>query len=155
MRIEGKDILVYDVTQEEIEDIRNIKDLRRLKGKTVIAPHPYYVKGQCLGKLLVKYIDIFDAIEHCIFYYSFINPNKKAKRIAKKFGKPMVANSDAHRLWQIGQSYSLVDSIKEKDAVLKAIKAGKVKIVSNPMSFFRFMELFWMAIKRTFIGKVY
>lgn len=48
IRVEGKDVLVYGITNEQIAKIKSFKDLKKVP--LVIAPHPYHIIGASLGK---------------------------------------------------------------------------------------------------------
>jgi len=151
--IEGKDVLIYNITNKELQQLRSMRDLRKLKlalqkkGREimVIAPHPYYNTGlmgkYCLGRKLIKNIDIFDAIEYSFFYLKRLNRNKKAIRIAKRYCKPMVGNGDIHTLDNLNKTFSLIRSKKTVNDVMHAIKDGNVKIVTKPLTVKHVMKL--------------
>ena len=68
MRLLGADLIVLNVTVEEIAELKNFDDLRRLRARRgnsifTIAPHPFYVVGGSIGSRLISEIDCFDAIE--------------------------------------------------------------------------------------------
>jgi len=141
-RIEGKDVLVINTTNEELKKIKKLADLEKLKDSAlVIAPHPYFLTGNCLKDKLIKYIDSFHAIEFSHFYtramlnpfFKFIAGNAKAVEIAKKYKKPIIGTSDAHHLYEFGTSYVLVNSEKNTDDIIESIKRNKIKPVLNPM----------------------
>lgn len=147
-KIEGKEVLIYNIDHEEYREIKKLKDLAKLPERAlVIAPHPFYQDSKCLGKKLVENINNFHAIEYCHFYTKTFNLNKEAVRVAKKFHKPLVGTSDAHHYWQFGKTYSLVDAEKDRDSIINAVKKGKVRVVTKPISHFRFM---WIAISFIF-----
>lgn len=52
IRIEGKEVLLYNFTEDQIKQIKTFEDLRKLKNKSklIVAPHPYFIKKQCLKK---------------------------------------------------------------------------------------------------------
>jgi predicted metal-dependent phosphoesterase TrpH len=113
MRLEGADVIVLNVSAGEIAELKTFADLRALRarrGHTIftIAPHPFYVLGGSIGRRLIAEIDCFDAIEVCHFHKGLLNPNRRAARVAKKFGKPLIATSDAHRLDAFGRHYTTV-----------------------------------------------
>src|SRR5437773_8183656 len=113
MRLCGADVIVLNVSSEEIAQLRNFGDLRRLRAQRgnsifTIAPHPFYVLGGSIGARLFTEIDCFDAIELCHFHIGLFNPNRQAKRVASQFGKPLIATSDAHRLHAFGQRYTSI-----------------------------------------------
>jgi len=143
IKIKGKQVLVYNVTQRDIEKIKTFDDLRKIKNKDnmVIAPHPYFVYPQCLKKKLEEEIDVFDAIEYSHFYVNLINKNKKAVKMGKRYRKPLVGTSDAHFLHQMNNTYSLIDSKKDRLSIINAVKKNKVKIVTRPLLYNKFMMI--------------
>jgi hypothetical protein len=46
----------------------------------------------------------------------------------------MVGNGDVHRLEQLGTTYSLVDAERDPVSICEAIAAGRVRVVSRPLS---------------------
>ena len=68
VRLEGADVILLNVSAQEISALRALDDLEALRGKRgqsvfTIAPHPFYVLGGSIGETLVERIDCFDAIE--------------------------------------------------------------------------------------------
>ncbi|MEM3154136.1 MAG: PHP-associated domain-containing protein [Candidatus Woesearchaeota archaeon] len=148
--IDGKHVLIYNISQRELDSLKTFGDLRALRKKRkdvlVIAPHPYYPMASCLHDKLVENIDLFDAIEISHMYFWFFDFNRKAVKIAKKYGRPLVALSDTHYLWMFGRNYTLVDSKKDVKSYISAIRQGKVLPVHKPLSFVMFVrELLWIA----------
>jgi len=142
INIEGADVLIYNAKPGDIKNIKKISDLKKLKRKNVLiaAPHPYYVYHS-LGKRLEQNIFLFDAIEYCHFYPKWLNvQNKKAARIAHKYGKPLIGNSDAHHLWRMNTTYTLIDSKKDISSIMHAIKNKNVKVVSRHLSLFVYIK---------------
>ena len=142
-RIEGVDILIYNVPHEKVIGMKTLDDLKKIKSRTslIITPHPFFGRAS-IGKKLEKYIDVIDGIEHSSYYSKLINRNKQAVKIAKKFNKPLVGNSDAHYLYQIGSNYTLIDAEKTIDSVIKAIKENKIKLETNPIPMSKFIKIF-------------
>ncbi|MFH1849952.1 MAG: PHP domain-containing protein [archaeon] len=133
--IEGKEVLIINTSQDEVNRIRTLKDLGKLpKRSLVIAPHPYYIKRKCLGGLLEKNIHLFHGIEYCHFHAGIINLNRKAEQVAKRNNLPLVGSSDSHNFRQFGTTYSLVDSKKDIESVIAAVKKGRIKVSSKPLS---------------------
>src|SRR5436190_12468955 len=102
MRLQGADVIVLNVTAEEMAELKTFDDLRRLRahrGDSVftIAPHPFYMFGGSIGSRLLREIDCFDAIESCHFQAGLFNPNRRAEKVTSRLGKPLFATSDAHR----------------------------------------------------------
>jgi len=143
LSIEKKHVLLYNVSEDELKKLKKLDDLEKIKNEDnlIIAAHPYYFGSSCLGKKLDKYFRFFDAIEYAHFYYKIFNPTKKAIITSRKFHKPLIGNSDSHNLYQFGSTYSLVDSKKDIESIVKAIKKGKVEVVSNPLSFSLFLKI--------------
>src|SRR5213075_3420900 len=113
MRLQGADVIVLNVTAEEMAELKSFDDLRRLRtqrGDSIfsIAPHPFYRLGGSIGSRLLAEIDCFDAIEFCHFHVGLFNPNRRAKRVAARFRKPLIATSDAHRLHAFGRHYTSI-----------------------------------------------
>ncbi len=143
IEIEGKEVLLVNF-KGDVTKLNNFSDLKNLGNEVlVIAPHPYYYVGNCLMGELVKQISLFDAIEYSHFHTKFINwPNKKVLKVAKKYNKVLVGTSDAHRMYQFGRCYSLVDCAKDVNSLVKAVKKGKVKIVAKPFGIIAFFKIF-------------
>jgi predicted metal-dependent phosphoesterase TrpH len=155
--IESKHVLIYNITEKELQKLKTFDDVRMLKKKKdilVIAPHSFYPMAMCLKEKLEENIDVFDAVEICHLYLRFINPNNSAIKIAEKYNKPLVALSDTHMLWMFGRNYTLVDSKKDVKSYISAIKSGKIKPVHRPTPLLMlFRELVWIAgdeIRRLF-----
>src|ERR1700751_3950633 len=113
MRIEGADIILLNITSEEAKSLRTFADVRALRARRgeslfTIAPHPFYILGGSIGSRLLAGMDCFDAIEFCHFHKGPMNPNRKAARIAQRFGNPLIATSDAHRLDAFGQQFTRI-----------------------------------------------
>src|SRR6266481_8855292 len=111
VRLQGADVIVLNVSSAEIAALQSFDDLRQLRARRgdsifTIAPHPFYVLGGSIGSRLFDEIDCFDAIELCHFHIGPFNPNRRAQRVATRFGKPMIATSDAHRLNAFGCHYT-------------------------------------------------
>src|SRR3989338_1683307 len=116
-----------------------------------IAEHPYVETHRGMGgERLEKYLDYFDAIEghnSQARFSSWITKlpligstfsragkelNEKAKAIAKEFGKPSVATSDAHRIEDAGISYNEWDGKinDENEEIFFEQLRNKIKIGS-------------------------
>jgi predicted metal-dependent phosphoesterase TrpH len=142
VRLCGADVIILNVTGEEIAELKNFDDLRRLRARRgdsicTLAPHPFYVFGSSIGSRLIAEIDCFDAIELCHFHKGIFNPNRRAARVASRFGKPMIATSDAHRLHAFGRHYTSIPTPSELtvESVLTALRAGPLNLTSPPCSF--------------------
>ena len=132
MRIQGADIILLNVTPEDVKGLRDFDDIRKLRarrGQTLftIAPHPFYLLGGSIGKRLIDEIDCFDAIELCHFHKGFFNPNRRAAQVAEKYGKPLIATSDAHQLSAFGHHYTTIPrpSTLTPEAIFSELRAGR------------------------------
>ena len=141
VRLLGADVIVLNVTAEEIAQLRNFDDLRRLRerrGNSIftIAPHPFYVVSGSIGSRLFAEIDCFDAIELCHFHFGPFNPNWRAQRAATRFGKPMIATSDAHRLHAFGRHYTSMPMppLLTVENVLAGLRRGPLRLTSPASS---------------------
>jgi predicted metal-dependent phosphoesterase TrpH len=136
--IEHKHVLLlnFDAAAERVNSFDDLARLRRDQpAGLVIAPHPYYPARCCLGQLLERHADLFDAVELNAFYTSQIDHfNRKALSWAKRAGKSIVANADVHRLKQLGRTFSLVDAPPEPNAICAAIREGRVEVQTRPLS---------------------
>src|SRR6266700_5110987 len=142
VRLCGADVIVLNVTADEIAALKNFDDLRQLRARRAmsiftIAPHPFYVLGGSIGPRLFEEIDCFDAIEICHFHKGLLNPNRRAKKVAGRFGKPLIATSDAHRLNAFGRHYTSIPMPPEVtvENVFTALRTGPLNLTSPPCSF--------------------
>jgi len=147
VRLLGADVIVLNVTAEEIAQLKNFDDLRRLRARLgnsifTIAPHPFYVFGGSIGSRLISEIDCFDAIEFCHFHIGLFNPNRRAKRVATRFGKPMIATSDAHRLHAFGRHYTSMPMppTLTVESVLAGLRSGPLRLTSPASSLTDFVS---------------
>jgi predicted metal-dependent phosphoesterase TrpH len=158
VRLLGADVIVLNVTAEEISQLKNFDDLRRLRARRgnsifTIAPHPFYVVGGSIGSRLLAEIDCFDAIEVCHFHFGPFNPNRRARRVATRFGKPMIATSDAHRLHAFGRHYTSMPmpSALTVENVLAGLRSGPLRLTSPPSSLTDFLSaIYFVFLKHPF-----
>ncbi len=139
MRIEGADIILLNISPEEANGLHTFADVRKLRAQRgpsifTIAPHPFYVLGGSIGSRLLREIDCFDAIELCHFHKGPMNPNRKAARVARRFGKPLIATSDAHRLDAFGRHYTRIPRPRALncESVFAALRTGPLNLTSPP-----------------------
>src|SRR5438093_8650144 len=147
VRLCGADVIILNVTGEEIAALKNFDDLRQLRARRgnsifTIAPHPFYVFGGSIGSRLFAEIDCFDAIEYCHFHFGLFNPNRRAKRVAARFGKPMIATSDAHRLHAFGRHYTsmTMPPALTPESVFAGLRSGPLRLTSPACSFTDFVS---------------
>lgn len=140
------DVLLYNLSQREFEKLRTLEDLRALRRERgdevlIMAAHPYFFRHS-LHRWLERYIELFDALEYSHMHFPWLNLNHKAVRVAARYGKPLVANSDTHNLWMFGRHYTLVDAEPTVASLFAGIRAGRVQIHSpcvTPWEVFRML----------------
>jgi predicted metal-dependent phosphoesterase TrpH len=113
MRLQGADIILLNVSPSEVANLKNFQDVRALRARRgssifTFAPHPFYVLGGSIGRRLLREIDCFDGIELCHFHKGWFNLNRRAIQVATRFGKPLIATSDAHQLHAFGRHYTSI-----------------------------------------------
>ncbi len=148
--IESKHTLLLDMPYSRFK-VRRFSHVRRMKrdGGLVIAPHPFFPAPKCLNSKLRENLDLFDAIEFSHMYTQTIDFNKKAVEYARKMDIPLVGNSDTHRLWQLGTTYTLLEAeARTIEAVFAAIRAGRTRVVTAPLQ--PLTKLRGLLAKRTF-----
>jgi predicted metal-dependent phosphoesterase TrpH len=120
--------------------VRSFEDIARLKARStglVVVPHPFYPTTTAMGRDLDEQTALVDAIEFNAMYTPQIDFNRRAVAWARANGKPLVGNTDVHRLEQMGTTYSLVDAEPERDAICEAIRAGRVEVRTAPLTLAR------------------
>lgn len=151
----GGHVLVINATPEA-QLIDTLDELRAYK-KThpdclTIAAHPFFPRRKlCFQESLEPNIDAFDAIEHSWFYSRWIDWNKKALALAKKYDRPVIATSDVHLLEQLENGYVLIDAPKNPKAIVSALKQKKFKSFSKPQGLF---EMWWVFAKMNIEGSM-
>lgn len=112
-------------------------DVAALKtpGALVIAPHPFYPTGIAGGATLAAHREVFDAVEFSGMYTALTSRfNRRAVAYAASADLPVVGNSDTHFLWQVGRTYTEIDAEPEPAAIVEAIRHGRVRVVTQPLS---------------------
>jgi predicted metal-dependent phosphoesterase TrpH len=134
--IQGKHVLLLNFRRgaEEVQTFDDLARLKRRESGLVIAPHPFFPASTCLGALMDRHADLFDAVEYNAMFTRSLNFNTAAERWARAHDLPLVGNGDIHRLRQLGTTYSLIDAEPSADAICAAIAAGKVEIEATPHS---------------------
>jgi predicted metal-dependent phosphoesterase TrpH len=135
--VEGRHVLLLNFPGNAVDHIRTFDDVRRLKqecGGLVIAPHPYFPGPHSLFGALNRHADIFDAVERNAMYTASLDFNRPAERWAYAHDKPVVGNGDVHRLEQLDTTYTLVDAERDPAAICAAVAAGRVRLVTRPLT---------------------
>jgi len=132
--IEGKHVVILNPDPEQAA-ARTFAQLRNLgrRDAFILAPHPFHLDNRCLGRKLLRNIDCFDGIEYCSLYRPWINPNRKAVRVAQDRGLPMVGTSDCHAFPYGGTTFSWIEAREWSVAgVIEALRAGRVTVETRP-----------------------
>ena len=155
VRLEGADVILLNVTSDDIEPLRTLNDLKTLRDRRghsifAIAPHPFYVLGGSIGgRRLVERIDCFDAIELCHFWTPFLDPNRRAVEVAEQFQKPLIATSDAHRLHAFGSNYTSIPrpAALTIENVFAELRNGPRRLTNPPCSFMDLIStIYWIFV---------
>lgn len=147
----GRHVLLINFPPE-CAAVRTFDDIRALKARCrglVIAPHPFYPIPTSLRSHLEANHDVFDAVEYNAMYTRQLNFNRRAAKWALARGKPMVGNTDLHRLEQLGTTCSLVDAEPTAESICEAIRAGRVRLQSQPLTAARAA---FIMVRMTIIG---
>jgi predicted metal-dependent phosphoesterase TrpH len=120
-----------------------LRDLKILKtdASLFIAPHPFFHLFKSLQDKLFLVLPLIDAIEFTCYHNPLFNLNKKAVRTAKDTGKPLVGNSDSHNLRQFGKTYTLVQAEKTVPAIISAVKEGRCRVQTEPLSLWMLLRI--------------
>lgn len=154
--VEGKHVLILNPS-EALEQSRTFEELRANKRKEslIIAPHPFHPMGAALRRQVKKNHDIFDALEYHSFYFSFINPNKTAQRVARRLNLPLIGSSDTHTLPYIDSTYSWIDvEVDDQDHlpsvlnIIQALRKGRVETVTRPRPFADGARMFFFTLRQ-------
>ena len=133
MTIQRRHVLVLNPPPDRMcSDFLSLSKLCRPE-TLIVAPHPYFPGTYSLNGHLLKHQSLFDALEYCHFYSSMINFNQKALEVCQAFGFPLVGNSDAHFLSQLGTTYSLIYAEKNLESIFAAIRGNRVEVVTRPL----------------------
>ena len=142
--IPGEEILTLNgevigfFLSQEIPSKLSMKDtIARIKaqGGLVCIPHPYdrlrysLFKDQVIDDIMSQ-VDIIEG-----FNARSLSPGSstKALELARKYGKPASAGSDAHTVPEIGNAYIEMQDFKDKEEFLVSLSKGKIcGCKSNP-----------------------
>ncbi len=134
--VEGKHVLLLNF-REFPPGICSMDEIaaRKDPGALVIAPHPFYPIGAAGEEVLRAHRSVFDAVE-LSGMYTALTPhfNRQAQAFARSAGLPVVGNTDTHFLWQPGRTFTWIDAPADKQAVLDAIRQGRVQVSTRPLS---------------------
>lgn len=153
--IRGRHVLLINF-RGECADYRSLHDIARDKSpeNLVIAAHPYFPMPTASGVFLDKRPELFDAVEYCHYYMKNVNFNNWAVARSYDLGKPLVGCSDAHTTRQMGRTYSVVSAEKEPEAIIEAIKEGRVEVATRPFKASQLIHISSLISLRNFRGRM-
>jgi predicted metal-dependent phosphoesterase TrpH len=102
-------------------------------GGVAIACHPYALFKGSIGHHISAKFDAVETINASSF--PFRSASRKAEKLAKHFGLPRVAGTDAHYGPVIGCAYTIVDSELNLNLILEAIVKGRCEPAGGPIPF--------------------
>jgi len=113
-----------------------LADIRSLRSEDglFIAAHPYFPFFPSLQRKLVPLLPWIDAVEVTSYHNALIDFNRKAIRMAHLHGKPLVGDSDCHNLLQFGKTFTLVDAEKSLESIVRAVRAGRCEVRTEPIA---------------------
>lgn len=152
--VEGCHVLLLNFPGDAVDRMRTFDDVRRLKQDhrgLVIAPHPYFPGLHSLFGALNRHADIFDAVERNAMYTASLDFNRPAERWAHAHNKPVVGNGDVHRLEQLDTTYTLVDAERDPAAICAAVAAGRVRLVTRPLTWGTAVRLVTVILASSFV----
>jgi len=139
-RIQRRDVVILNAGADA-ERLSTFAELRayRAPDRLIIAPHPFFPIKASLKELFDAHAELFDAVELSPCYLPLLDVhNNRARRAAARAGLPLICNTDAHNLWQLGGSYTEIEvpdlSIT---AVCAAIRAGRCRPVCRRLPVWR------------------
>jgi predicted metal-dependent phosphoesterase TrpH len=137
--VEGRHVLILNPCSAHVE-ARDFEALRaaRGRGEAIIAPHPYYPSPTSLGNRLERHIDLFDAIEYCAFYSGFFGFNRRAVRVARRHGLPLVGTLDVHALPYVPTTRTWLTAEPTVGGVVEAVRAGRVHVETEALPLMTF-----------------
>jgi len=95
----------------------------REQGGVAVIPHPFQYLRHGVGR-----VQDCDAVEvyNSRLFTGFAN--WRARRFARANDLPELGGSDAHIAPMVGQSYTAIDTERDADSVLEAIREGKTEV---------------------------
>ena len=133
LTVQGKHVLVVNPDDAQAE-CTTFDELRKLgpRDAAIIAPHPFYPAPPCLGRALIRNIDLFHAIEYSSMYCTGINFNRFAEYVARKHGLPLIGTSDTHKLPYADSTLSVIDAEYSIEGIIDAVREGRVELQTTP-----------------------
>ncbi|HJK65448.1 MAG TPA: PHP domain-containing protein [Methanocorpusculum sp.] len=106
--------------------LKTIAEAKAL-GAVTIVPHPFHRWRHGVGLRCKDALREADAVEALNSRYIIGTANQKAAKMAKKYGRPVTAGSDAHNCKFVGFGITEIDAEERSvAAVLDAIREGRI-----------------------------
>ncbi len=130
IRVKGGEIIALGINKEIPKKLNPVEacKLVRKQGGFIILPHPFDRFRKGLGNSSNEILNYLDAVEGFNSRTMLSSFNKKNVSFAEKNDIPMVAGSDAHFLEEFGNAWTMIDSGRNKNDILDAIKNGKTRV---------------------------
>ena len=154
--IEGKHVVILNPDGEQAA-AATFAELRALgrRDAAFLAPHPYYPSRSSLGRALEANIDLFDAVEFCTLYVRGAGFNRRAVRVARKYGLPLIGTSDLHTLPYCDSTCTLVDAAPNVEDIVAAIRRGRVTLATRPRTLREGMGLVLHSLRTSWKERLY
>jgi predicted metal-dependent phosphoesterase TrpH len=92
----------------------SVIEAARLQDAFIILAHPYRIRGKIPTDALLQSVDAIEVYNaRSAYLRNYFEANALAIKAAEKFGKPIVAGSDAHLPMEIGNGYLELDCERE------------------------------------------
>src|SRR5437016_5809394 len=158
VRLQGSDIILLNVSAEEVAALKNFDDVRKLRVRRglsifTFAPHPFYVLGGSIGERLLDEIECFDANERCHIHKGLLNPHRRAAKEPARFGKPPIATADEYQLHAFGRHYTSIPRPRELtiDNIFAALRKSPLRLTSPPASIVDLASaIYWIFLAHPF-----
>ena len=142
--IKRKHVVILNCNKgaEELKTFKEFADYKKKNPQIfILAPHPFVFSLKSLYSKLLKNIDLFDAIELTVFSNKIFNFNKKAREVAEKYQKPLIASSDTHFLKDLNRGYAwLMPKKKLRKASLPPLKKEILRTNSTIWGFSQWLN---------------
>jgi len=100
----------------------DVVDEIRDQGGLVVLPHPF--RDHKPPAEIVKYVDVVEGFNARVPF----EKNERAIKLGLKWGKPVIAGSDAHFAFEVGRGLTLANDACSADELEKAILSNNISI---------------------------
>jgi hypothetical protein len=147
VRLLGSDVILLNVTAEEVAQLKNFDDVRRLRHAEGILFSLSRRTRSTFRRLnriagFSKRSIVLTRLSFVIFTLAHSIRIARAQRVATRFGKPMIATSDAHRLHAFGCHYTSMPMPPALtiENVLAGLRTGPLRLTSPSSSLKDFLS---------------